>query len=184
MTTSFDILDAVQAAVVAANTNAGTRVFRPGDWPSQSETKPQIKLRLFDENRVSISRSGAPEFTTTATIRVLAEVEAPASEADAGASAAEAAVWALKRQIEVAVVNSYPLTAMIQQIASMRSQLAFNAEGAMHLGAVQIDLAIEFYEGPESFAPVGSDNIDLMPFTVSTYPPAASELVGDVDPIT
>ncbi|WP_395391487.1 hypothetical protein WBP07_12685 [Novosphingobium sp. BL-8A] len=171
MTTSLDLLDLVQSAIAAAGTDAGDRVYRPGDWPSQEATIPQIKLRLLSENRASISRSGAPQFTTTATIRAFLEVQAPASEDDVGAGIAEAAAWKLKRQVEVAVVNSYPLTQQIQQIASIRAQFAFNSEGAMHLAMVVLDLDLEFYEGPDNFAPIQADDLEEISLTATNYPP-------------
>lgn len=176
MTTSLDLLDLVHAAIVAADTDAGQRVYRPGDWPSQVGTMPQIKLRLLAEDRISIARSGPPEFTSTATVRIIAQVQAPATPDDFGASEAEAALWAIKRQVEVAVINSYPLTSVIQQIASVRSHLAFNADGALHLGAIQIDLALEFYEGPESFAPVDAEDVTELAIEATNYPPAATQV--------
>jgi len=173
MTTSFDILELVQAALLSA-TDAEDRVYRPGDWPAQPDLMPMWKLKVFAEDRQSISRSGPPEFTTTATIRMIGQVQAPADEDDAGASVAEQALWRMKRQADVAVINSYPLTSTIQQIASVRSQPVFNADGSLHVGAIQIDLAIEFYEGPESFAPVQADDLAELDLTASNYPPAAT----------
>lgn len=171
MTTSKDLLDLVFTAIFDANTDAGIRVYRPGDWPSSSEKLPQIKLRLLREARASIARSGAPQFTTTSTVRAFLEVQEPALEDDAGAGVAEAGAWALKRQVEVAVVNSYPLTREIQQIAAIRSDLGFNSEGAMHIAVVQMDFDLEFYEGTDNFAPIEADDIDEMGFTPTNYPP-------------
>jgi hypothetical protein len=171
MTTSLDLLDLVEAAIVGANTDAGTRVYRPGTWPSQAETVPQVKLRIVAERRAALGRSGAPQFTTTATIRAFLEVQEPASEADAGAGVAEAAVWALKRQVEIAVVNSYPLTRQIQQIAAIRADIGFNSEGAKHVAIVQMDFDLEFYEGTDNFAPVQADDLDEISLTATNYPP-------------
>lgn len=175
MTSSLDLLDAVHAALTGT-TDAGALVFRPGDWPSQPNTLPQLKLRILSESRQSIARSGAPEFITTTTIRIVGEVQARATEDDLGATEAEGLLWSLKRQVEVAIVNSYPLTGLIQQIASMQSQIAFNAEGAVHLAGVQIDLALEFYEGPESFAPVASSDLTQIHLVATAYPPAATDV--------
>jgi len=154
ITTSLDLLNDSHNAIVDAGTDAEDRVYKPGDWPSQPGGYPIIKMRLLAENRQSISGSTAPEFTTTATIRFVGEVSEPAQLDDLGAAAAEAALWKLKRQIDVAVVNSYPLMKRIQNIPSIRAQLAFNSEGATHLAGIQLDMDLEFYEGPESFAPV------------------------------
>lgn len=160
MTTSLDLLDATHAALIAADTDAAADVFRPGDWPTQPDQYPITKLRLISEDRQQIGRSGPAEFITTATVRLVSEVSAPVELDNAGATKAEALLWRLKRQNEVAIVNSYPLAGMIQQIVSMRSQLAFTSEGATHLAGIQTDIAYEFYEGPESFAPHEADDLD------------------------
>lgn len=110
-------------------------------------------------------------FTTTATIRILAEISEPAQIDNGGATAAEQALWTLKRQIDVAFINSYPLAQIIQQIASMQSQLAFNSESATHLAGIQTDAAIEFYEGPEDFAPPPVGDLLEVDLTASEYPP-------------
>lgn len=153
MTTSQDLIDVVHAAIVFAGTDAEGRVFKPGDWPSQPDQYPIIKLRLAFENRQSLGRSGPPQFTTVATIQIQAEVSEPAQIDNDGATEAEARLWAIKRQIDAAVVNSYPLTTHIQQISAMRAQLAFTSDAATHLAGVQIDLDVEFYEGIEDFPP-------------------------------
>lgn len=164
MTTSLDLLQQSYDAILQANTDAGNRVFKPGDWPTQDGQYPIIKMRLVHEDRQSIGRSGAFEFTTVATIRIAAEVSGLASVDDIGATGVETQLWALKRQIEVALVNSYPLTRLIQNIPTMTSQLAFNSDAATHIAGVQIDFSLEFYEGPENFAPV--ESVDLTQVTI------------------
>lgn len=180
MITSLDVLDLLYAAILGPDmlatppifaTAAFGRVYKPGDWPTQPGQYPIVKLRLIGEDRQSIARSGAAEFTTTATVRIIGAVSAPAQFDDAGATAAETLLWQLKRQIEVAIVNSYPLASVIQQIASMRSQLAFNSEGATHLAGIQTDVAVEFYEGAESFAPVLADALETATVAATRYPP-------------
>lgn len=171
MTSSLDLLDLTHAAIVQAGTDAQGDVFRPGDWPTQDGQYPIIKLRLIGEDRQSASRSGPTDFTTVTTIRIVGEVSEPARLDDAGATEAEARLWALKRQIDVAVINSYPLASAIQRVLSMRSQLAFNADSATHLAGIQTDLALEFYEGPEQFAPVDTSDLHEVDLAVSGYQP-------------
>lgn len=168
--TSLDLLGMVRDALAAGTTDAGTRIFTPGDWPAQPDEYPITKLRLINETRQSIARSGAPEFMTVALIRIISEVSAPAKLDDGGATDAETACWRIKRQNEVAIINSYPLTAVVQQFASMFSQLSFSSEGATHLAGVQTDLSIEFYEGPESFAPIATDDLDAVHLTDPNHP--------------
>lgn len=176
ISTSLDLLALIRDALIAGQTDAADRVFTPGDWPTQPDQYPITKLRLVNENRQSIARSCAPEFTTTTLIRVISEVSAPAKLDDAGATDAELACWRIKRQNEVAIVNGYPLTARIQQIASIYSQLAFSSEGATHLAGVQMDLSIEFYEGPESFAPVEADPLVDLHLTDPRHTPHGFDL--------
>ena len=169
-TTSADLLQLSNAAVLNA-TDAQNRVYKPGDWPSQDDQYPLIKQRIISEQRTSLGRSGAIEFITVVTIRFTIEVSAPATVDDAGATGAESALWQIKRQLEVAVINSSALTQRISNIPTMTSQLAFNSEGATHLAGVQIDLQLEFYEGPESFAPIASVEPDQVVATNTSLPP-------------
>jgi len=170
VTTSQDLLELCNEAVLNV-TDAGSRVYKPGDWPSQDEQYPLIKMRLIHEARTSLGRGGAIEFVTVATIRLTGEVSAPATVDDAGATDAESALWRLKRQIEIAIVNSYPLTNQIQNIPMMVSQLDFSSEGATHLAGIRVDLQLEFYEGPESFAPVESDDLQQVTIANTNLPP-------------
>jgi len=170
VTTSDDLLQLVNAAMIGA-TDAQGRVYKPGDWPSQESQYPLWKLRLVHEFRTSLGRGGAIEFITVATIRMVGEVSAPAKVGDAGAADAEVALWRLKRQAEVAVINSYPLTARIQNIPTISAQLDYSSDAATHLAGVRIDLQLEFYEGPESFAPVVSDDLEQVTIANTNLPP-------------
>lgn len=176
MTTSQDLLGLTKAALTTAVTVDGTqvyatdaadRVYVPGDWPTQGDQYPILKVRLVSENKSSLGRAGI-NFTTVATIRVIAEVSAPAQLDNLGATAAEAQVWRLVRQVEVALINSYPLTALLQQFPSISTQLSFTSEAATHLAGAQIDVGMEFYQGAEDFAPI--DAVDAADF-VATLPP-------------
>lgn len=173
-TTSLDLLGMVQAALVACNTDLGNRIYRPGDWPTQPGQYPIGKLRLVSESRLSLGHGATVEFITTATIRLLLECSEPAQVDDTGAAAVEQALWQVKRQAEIAVIGSYPLELNIQRVVSIQSQLAFTT-AATHLAGVQMDIALEFYEGPESFAPVVSADLDEV--DVSTVDPAASAVI-------
>lgn len=165
-TTSLDLLDAVHQAILAADTAAGTNVFRPGDWPTQVGQYPIIKLRLVSQSRQSLGR-GAVEFITIATIRAMIEVSAPARVDDLGAQDAETQLWNLAREVDVAVIGSDPLARLVQQVASVQSQLAFTSEAATHLAGLQMDIALEFYEGPWSFAPIDAQDFTEVDATVS-----------------
>lgn len=163
MTTSSDLLDLVAAALVADGaTSAAGHIYRPADWPTQNDQYPNLKLKVVRESKQSLGRGGGPQFLVTTTIRIIGEVSAPAATGDAGAVAAEAALWQLQREVEVAVIGSYPLEQRVQQIASVDSQLAYNADGETHLAGIQIDLTFEFYQGPEDFAPIIGADLALL----------------------
>lgn len=164
MTTSADLLDLVQAALVDATT-AGARVYRPGDWPLWDGTLPAIRLRVTLEDKQALGRAGV-KFTVTTTVRIVASVAAVALEDDAGAAAAETAVATLQRQIEAAVINSQPLTAQIQRFAFVRSATGFTADGEKHQAAVNIDLGLEFYQDETDFAPIDSDPLETVDIAV------------------
>ncbi|MGI4881201.1 MAG: hypothetical protein ACRYG4_27380 [Janthinobacterium lividum] len=157
MTTSARVLDLVYEAVQLVQDAKG-RVYRPGILPSAQGSYPQIKVKLGGESRQSLGR-GAVQFITTATVRVIGEVSAPAKADDVQTSAVEERLWLLKRDIEIAVIGSYPLFSEVQQLASVQAQLAYDAQNT-YLGGVQIDLAFEFYEGPEDFAPLVTDDLE------------------------
>jgi hypothetical protein len=170
VTSSLDLLNDVVAAIADASTDAEDRVYAPGDWPSQSDQYPIIKARLMGEDRQAAGRGGPSQFTTVATVRLVGEVSELADVNDAGAPIAEAALWQLKRQIDVAVINSMPLNTVCN-VLSMRSQLAFNSDAATHLAGVQIDLALEFFEGPEDFAQPATVDVTEVHADVSGFAP-------------
>lgn len=174
-TSSLDLLAMIQTALVAGNTDLGPRIFRPGDWPTQIGQYPIGKLRLVGEDRESLGHGATVEFLTVATIRLMIECSEPAALDDTGASNAEAALWRVKQQAEVAIIGSYPLELNIQRFVSIKSQLAYTT-AATHLAGVQMDIAIEFYEGPESFAPIVS--VPLNEADVTMVSPAASETIA------
>jgi hypothetical protein len=166
-----DILDMVVAAITQPNaTDAEDRIFRPGDWPSQDGQYPLIKLRVPREFKQSTGRSGAFEFTVTTTVRFEGQVSAPAQVDDGGAAAVEMQLWRLARQIEIAVIGSYPLGAEIQNIATVDTQLAYSSDSETHLAGVQIDLSIEWFADAEIFAPVQADPIAEIHLEASRFP--------------
>lgn len=173
MTTSGALLDLVVAALRARGaTDAGALVFPPGDWPTQEDQYPNLKIRVVRESKQSIARSGPPEFTVTTMVRITGEVSKPAEVANGGATAAEVALRRLGGQVEVAVIGSYPLTSLLQQIASVDSQYSYNSESETHLAGIQIDMALDWYQGPEAFAPIDADDLDEVALAATHYPPA------------
>ncbi len=59
---SLDYLQLVKSIIAAAGTSAGENVFGPGDWPTQEDQYPIIRLRLVHEGRISVGRGGGQQF--------------------------------------------------------------------------------------------------------------------------
>ena len=174
MTTSKDLLDATAEALGQQDgqyaTDAAGRVYKPGDWPTWDGHYPVLKLRMPQEQKTSPGRADI-NFTTVATIRVIGQVSAPAAADDGGAGVAEEALWRLQRQVEVAVINSLAIMQLgVQQFPTVTAQLVFNSEGETHLAGIQIDIAMEFYQGGEDFAPIATDPLSPIAGTVPTEP--------------
>ncbi|WP_242183090.1 hypothetical protein [Sphingomonas sp. CARO-RG-8B-R24-01] len=175
MTTSQDLLCLTVAALkgdeVVAPTDARDRVFSPGDWPTQSDQYPLLKVRLLSETKQSLGKGGIM-FRVTATIRILAEVSEPVQFENAGATAAEIAIWRLVRQCECGVINSYPLTGLLQEFPSIRTELASSSESATHLAGAQIDIDMEFIQDANDFAPLPVSDLTEIEFDDTAHPGA------------
>ncbi len=153
-------------------TDAGNQVFSPGDWPTQNDQYPRLKPRVIRETKQALGHGGGPSFTVLSMIRIIGEVSAPAQFDDAGAAAAAGQLWQLARQVEVAVIGNDALyRAGVQQFASVDSQLSYSSDGETHLAGIQIDISLEFYQGPEDFAPTVTTDLDEVTGTWSGYPP-------------
>lgn len=181
MTTTSDSLldDVVTALKVPGATDAGSRVFKPGDWPTSDiglEDKPQLKLRAIGEELTSLGRASI-NFTVVTTVRIMIQAGALASMSDeTGGARLDDALWRLQRQVLVALINSYPLTAQLQQFPFVRSSLMISPDGDKHLGTLQVDIGLEYAQGPEDFAPIESDEVARMDIDVTTYPPAGETI--------
>lgn len=161
MTTAADLFELVYAALLPqptySPTSAEGRIDRNGVLPTQPDDYSRIKLRLISENKQSMGRSSL-SFLTTPTIRIIGEVAAPVSAVDARASGIENELWALKAQIERAIINSNPLFQRVQQLVSVQTQLAYEAQATM-LAGIQSDYTFEIYETADDFAPPEVDDL-------------------------
>ncbi|MES2034992.1 MAG: phage tail protein [Pseudomonadota bacterium] len=159
-----DLLQAlIVAAVSAADATAvGGNWFAPRDWPTAPQEMPIGMVQSPAEHKQSLGRSGAQQFTVTATIRLVVRAWSKATAGDAGAAAVLGALGVIQRQVEIAVINSFSLTQVIQQISAIRVQNGVSADADRHMGELVIDFDLEFYQGPEDFAPiVGSPLTEL-----------------------
>ena len=130
-------------AALQAGLPADVLIDSPGDWATPPEKLPAVLLRVGSEHKQSIMR-GPPEFTTT----IMVEIEARLSAATA--TAAQDAIEALGYAIEQVLFTNQALIGIIQQYATVDTQVEITAEGKTHFGAFKMLLGVEL---PEMFDP-------------------------------
>ena len=153
----------VVAALKAAATDAGDRVYSPRDWATRSEDYPVLLVQTPFEEKQSLGRN-APQFNSVTTVRITGRLEEFDTATSDGAELAEMALETLREQVERAVINSYELTKVTQQYKHIRSAIQVAAEGDGHIAQLTYEIDVEYYQGPEDFYPVESvplNGIDL-----------------------
>jgi hypothetical protein len=153
MTTTAQVRDATVAALMGT-TDVGNNVWSVRSWPTVKSAYPVIYVSAPKEDRESLGDLSAPQFTVTATIRIVARVEVPTVANDAGTAQAELALETIKQQIDQAVINNPSIMGMLQQYPFTRFQMGINSEGARPFGELILDIGMEFYQGPEDFYPI------------------------------
>lgn len=161
MTQSADLRTAAQTALTGA-TDAGTNVFSPLDRPTWSGNYPVIFLSTPEEQKESLGRQGAPQFTATTTLQVIARVSMNQAAADAGAAQAMVELEKLQKQIEVTLINNPALMDLLQQVAFVRITKDVNGDGESNLGELKMDFGLEFYQGPEDFFPIPTSPLETV----------------------
>ena len=139
--------DIAIAALKKKPTLAGPRVYSPQDTPTWNGEYPMIFVRTPQERKESLSR-GPPQFNVVATLQVTARLEAVTAEK------AEADLEVVAEQIERTLINDYDLTRKIQQFSFIDTRMDFSSEGQAHLGQLTVNIGLEFFQGPEDFAPI------------------------------
>lgn len=160
MTSSADLRTIAQAQLIAANTDALANVYSPLDRATWSGTYPVIFLNTPEEHKESLGPNGAPQFEVTMTLRATGRVQENQQQNDAGAAAAMVALERLQQQIEQALINNPALMSLIEQFAFVRVTNTVSGEGEVHLGEVQMDIGLQFYQGPEDFFPIASNPLE------------------------
>lgn len=138
--TDKELLRELTKEALLDKTDARRRVVTPRDWHLWDSLYPVIELRSLREAKESLGRAMPPEFTTTAIVSVNATVQKKTPES------ALLALDLIERQIKQAVLASQPILARIQQFSRVTSEQDVNADGEQHLGTVQVDFYMEFYE--------------------------------------
>jgi len=151
------------AALKAAATDAGDRVYSPRDWPTTSADYPVLLVQTPFDHKHSMGRN-APQFTSVTTVRITGRVEAFDTDTNNGAGLAEEAAEQLRLQVEQGVINSFELTRQTQQYKEVRSTIDVDSSGDSHIGQLLYEIDVEYFQGPEDFFPVESvplNGIDL-----------------------
>lgn len=152
MTTSA-ALRTIAISALTGTTAAGSSVFSPRDIPTWDQSYPMLIVTTDDEDGEGLGRNGAPQFNVTATLRVVARVEASAEDDDLGAAECYAQLETLRDQIKAAVINYPALMRELQQFSSFRSrmQVGGKEDSAFHQGQLVVEVGMEFYQGPDDF---------------------------------
>lgn len=161
MTQTAQLRAAAQTALTGT-TAAGTNVFSPLDRPTWAGNYPVIFLSTPEEQKESLGRQGAPQFTVTATLQVIARVAMNQTQKDAGAAAAMVELEKLQNQIEVALINNPALMDLMQQFSFVRVTKDVNGDGESNLGELKMDFGLEFYQGPEDFFPIPTTALETV----------------------
>ena len=156
--------DIAITALKGKPTLADQRVFSPNDAPTWDGEYPMIIVRTPQERKESLSR-GPPQFNVVATLQVTARLEGATAEE------AEAKLEVMAEQIECTLINDYELTRKIQQFSFVDTRMDFSGEGQAHLGQLTVNIGLEFFQGPEDFAPIEAVPIEEMEITADMAVP-------------
>ncbi|OOG61446.1 hypothetical protein B0E46_15835 [Rhodanobacter sp. B04] len=160
MTTTAATLRALAVTALTGTTDAAANVFSILDWPTWSGSYPVLYLQTPKEEKESLGPNGAPQFTVTATIRIQARVQTQALANGAGAANALVALENIQRQIEVALINYTPLMVLLEQFPFVSVEKKVSGEGDQNLGELEMDVGMQFYQGPEDFYVVPSNALE------------------------
>lgn len=127
---------AVQAVLQAL---PGVTVESPPATATAPKQMPYIGLRCGTERKASVEKQ-MPEFTTTATLEILARVAATT------APAAQDGIESLVNSIELAVFGAPSVVKLLQQIASVTSTTEISGEGSAYQAETLIAIDCEFFE--------------------------------------
>ena len=163
-----DIRDAIIAALKAAGTMAGNSVYQPDDWPTGTPAMPLILVNAPHERKESLVR-GAPSFRTTATIVAIGRVSGTSM------NQVQADIETLCEQMEQAVLTDQMIPQMIQQFASVETQVILTSESRTHIAEATIAFAAEF---DQFFEPAGGLPLTEIQLTLTSIDPIV--ITGDL----
>lgn len=139
------------AALKAANTNAGVRVYPFGTWPTDTRLFPLLMVAVPRERKVS-QFAGELQFNTTMSIVVVGRVAGVLAE-PVGDFAED-----LSEQITNALLLDPTLSAQIQQYTIVETQTVVSSEGKEFIGEVGLTFEVVLYQ---SYGPDGPPLTDV-----------------------
>ena len=156
----------VVEALINAQTLAGPRVFSPRDTTTYSGSYPAILVQARSERKQGW-RKGGLSFTTTASILVNARVE------HIDPAVVETQLETFQFQIERAIITYYPLYTVIQQFASIDTDVQVASDGKKHIGEIAMVFGLEYAEifdpitdAPASQQPIASE-LEIIDITIN-----------------
>ncbi|MGZ3272379.1 MAG: hypothetical protein ACXU82_03855 [Caulobacteraceae bacterium] len=156
-----EILADVMVSAMRGQTDAGDNVFGYRDWPTAPDIMPIILLDLPDEDMESLGNGGAPQFLVTATVPIVVRVSAPADAGDTAAGLVQSQLADYRVKIKKILINRPTLwNAGLQRFPFIRSKIKSSSDGKLTTGELQMQIGIEFYQGPEQFYdPIAGDEL-------------------------
>jgi hypothetical protein len=143
----------------------GITLQSPGDWNQPSSRLPVLKVKQGKDRKESNGRNGQTSFTTISVFLLRVEVSAVSGPA------ALLALEGFGADIEAAIFKSKPLRDKTQDFRFMETETEVNAEGATHVGTMDIALGVEMVETfyPDVTAVLAE--IDLTADLINVYDP-------------
>ncbi len=131
--------DLAVSVLLAANTDAGTSVFAPRDWPEDPSMFPALAVQTPTERKEALTR-GPREFTTMITLAVMVRVTSDS------AGDTDVALERLCFQVEDAILSSVDIMLMVQQIARVETSMVVEAGGEGPIGEAAIIFDCEVFQ--------------------------------------
>ena len=126
----------------------GVTVESPPATATQPKQMPYVGLRCGVERKASVEKR-MPEFTTTATLEILARASATTAEA------VQDEIEDLANTIELAVFGAPTVIALLQQFGAVTSTTEISGEGSAYQAETLIAIDCELFEAfdPTQIAP-------------------------------
>ncbi|HET6606742.1 MAG TPA: hypothetical protein VFG62_08750 [Rhodopila sp.] len=164
------IRSAILAAIQAANTAAGTRVFGPRDLPTDPKIMPCVIVSSPPRERSESLVKGQPSFETTGLFPVTVRVAGQTIEA------IDAQLETLIVQIKTSVFSYMPLLDLIERVTFMETSTELLSEGTNQIGQANIIFACEF---PDFYYP--APGVPITEFQATITNQATGAQLGSFD---